>query len=247
MLRNRDADWDAWPVADYLAENYRRLHRADEAVIDHHSAVYARIPPDSLDRTLECGAGPNLYPLALAAAASRLVHAVEPSAASVAYLRRQLRDGPDPSWEPFYARCRLRNPALPPSLAQALSRVRVTRADAFALPEGRYALGSMNFVAESVTEDREEFAAFCRAFARAVRPGGHLVASFMENMGRYSIAGGRDWPGVPVDAERVAEVFARHTTDLEVRRIDADPDLPDWGYTGMVLLSARRAPARPGS
>lgn len=241
MLRNRDADWDAWPVADYLAENYRRLHRADEAVIDHHSAVYAAIPAGSLDRTVEVGAGPNLYPLAMAAAASRLVHAVEPSAASVAYLRGQLRDGPDPTWDPFYARCRRRNPALPPSLAQALSRVRVTRADAFALPEGRYALGSMNFVAESVTEDRAEFAAFCGAFARAVRPGGHLVASFMENMGRYSISGGREWPGVPVDSEKISEAFAPYTVDLVVRRIDADPDLPDWGYTGMVLLSARRA------
>lgn len=241
MLRNRDADWDAWPVADYLAENYRRLHRADEAVIDHHSAVYARIPAGSLDRSVEVGAGPNLYPLALAAAASRLVHAVEPGAASVAYLRGQLRDGPDPSWEPFYARCRLRNPALPPSLAQALSRVRVTRASAFGLPEGRYALASMNFVAESVTEDRAEFAALCRAFARAVRPGGHLVASFMENMGRYSISGGREWPGVPVDSHAIGEAFDGYTMDLVVRRIDADPDLPDWGYTGMVLLSARRA------
>jgi len=241
MLRNRDADWDAWPVEDYLTENYRRLHHADEAVIDHHSTVYAGIPPDSLDRTVECGAGPNLYPLALAGAASRLVHAVEPSAASVAYLRRQLRDGPDPTWDPFYARCRLRDPALPPSLAQALSRVRVTRADAFTLPESRYALASMNFVAESVTEDPAEFAAFCRAFARTVRPGGYLVASFMENMGRYSISGGRDWPGVPVDAERVTAAFAPHTTDLAVERIDADPELPDWGYTGMVLLSARRA------
>ena len=241
MLRNRDADWDAWPVEDYLEENYRRLHRADEAVIDHHSAVYAGIAPDSLDRTVECGAGPNVYPLALAAAASRLVHAVEPGAASVAYLRRQLRDGPDPSWEPFYARCRLRNPALPPSLAQALSRVRLTRADAFSLAESRYALASMNFVAESVTEDRAEFAAFCRAFVRAVRPGGYLVAAFMENMGRYSISGGREWPGVPVDVEKISEAFAPYTVDLAVRRIDADPDLPDWGYTGMVLLSARRA------
>ncbi|MFC0533734.1 hypothetical protein [Phytohabitans kaempferiae] len=241
MLRNRDADWDAWPVQDYLAENYRRLHRADEAVIDHHSAVYARLDPDSLDRTVEFGAGPNLYPLALAAAASRLVHAVEPSAASVAYLRGQLAEGPDDTWDPFYARCRLRNPALPPSLVQALSRVRVTRADALTLPPGRYALASMNFVAESATEDRAEFAAFCQAFVRAVRPGGHLVASFMENMGRYSIAGGREWPGVPVDSERVGEVFAPYTVDLEVRRIDADPDLPEWGYTGMVLMSARRA------
>ncbi|GAA4707620.1 class I SAM-dependent methyltransferase [Phytohabitans rumicis] len=241
MRRNADVDWDAWPVADYLAENYRVLHRADEAVIDHHSAVYARLGPDTVDRSVEFGAGPNLYPLALAAAASRLVHAVERSAAGVAYLRGQLRAGPDSSWDPFYARCRLRNPALPPALADALSRVRVTRADAATLPAGRYGLASMNFVAESVTEDRAEFGALCRAFIHCVRPGGQLVAAFMENMGRYSINGGRSWPGVPVDSDAVAEVFAPHVTGLAVRRIDADPALPDWGYTGMILLAAHRA------
>jgi hypothetical protein len=46
---------------------------------------------------------------------------------------------------------------------------------------------------------------------------------------------------VPVDVEKIGEAFAPYTVDLAVRRIDADPDLPDWGYTGMVLLSARRA------
>jgi hypothetical protein len=238
-LSNDDVDWDAWPVADYLAENYRRLHAADEAVIDHHSAVLARVPADSVDRSLELGSGPNLYPLFVASAASRLVHAVERSAAGVAYLRRQLR-APDPSWAPFYARCRRRNPALAPSMADALSRVRVTRGDARRIPAGRYGLASMNFVAESVTEDPVEFAAVCEAFVRAVRPGGLLIASFMENMGRYRIGAGPAWPGLPVDIDTVAKVFGPLTVDLAVDRIDADPELPAWGYTGMLLLSARR-------
>ena len=101
----------------------------------------------------------------------------------------------------------------------------------------------MHFVAESVTEDSGEFAGFCAAFVDAVRPGGHLVAAFMENMGRYGLGDGSRWPGLPVDAAAVAAVFTPLTVELEVTRIDADPDLPDYGYSGMVLLTARR-PAR---
>lgn len=38
--RNRDVDWDTWPVQAYLAENYRELHPCDAAVIRHHSGFY---------------------------------------------------------------------------------------------------------------------------------------------------------------------------------------------------------------
>jgi hypothetical protein len=241
VLRNRDVDWDVWPVADYLNENYRRLHAADIAVIEHHSAVYRELPVDGVDRSLELGAGPNLYPLMLAAAAARRIEAVEPSAAGLAYLRKQLSYGADRDWEAFYTCCRRNNAVLPPRLADALSRVEVVAGGASSLPVSWYGSGSMNFVAESVTEDRAEFVAICHAFVHSVRPGAPLVASFMENMGQYRIAGGPLWPGYPVTGETICEVFEDATVDLHVTRIDADPDLPEWGYTGMVLMSARRA------
>jgi hypothetical protein len=63
----------------------------------------------------------------------------------------------------------------------------------------------------------------------------------MENMGRYRIADGPLWPGYPVTRDTVHDVFADETVELVVSRIDADPELPEWGYTGMVLMSARRA------
>jgi hypothetical protein len=245
MRRNDSADWDAWPVQTYLAENYRELHPCDAAVIAHHSAFYRRFPPGSLRRTLELGAGPNLYPLMLAAAASRRIDAVERGAAAVAYLRGQLRDGPDESWQPFYARCRELNPALPAGLPDALVRVRVVRANALAVRQDYYDAASMTFVAESVTEDAAEFAMFCAAFVRAVRPDGQLVAAFMENMARYQLGDGSQWPGLPVDPDAVHAVFAPLVDQLTITRIDADPTLPDYGYTGMVLLTARRR-TRPG-
>ncbi|MFD5342265.1 class I SAM-dependent methyltransferase [Streptomyces anulatus] len=243
--RNDDVDWDSWPVQDYLAENYRALHPSDAAVIAHHSAVYRGIAPGSAARSVEFGAGPNLYPLLLAAAASRRIDAVEASAAGVRYLSGQLTRGPDASWEQFHALCRELNPDLPPSLPEALSAVRVVHSDVRALEPGTYDIASMNFVAEGVTEDFTEFADFCGRFAHSVRPGGRLVAAFMENMPTYRIGPASRWPGCPVDSAIVTEVFAPLTDDLRVTRIGPDASLPDYGDSGMVLLSAvRRVPSR---
>ncbi|WP_458248208.1 class I SAM-dependent methyltransferase [Streptomyces sp. MAI_2237] len=236
---NDDVDWDRWPVADYLAENYRDLHPADAAVIAHHSAFYRRIPSRSLDRSVEFGAGPNLYPLILAAAASRRIDAVEAGAGNVAYLERQILCGPDASWLPFHALCRRLNPDLPATLAGALADVHVVHADVRELASGGYDLASMHFVAEGATEDRAEFADFCRAFARCVVPGGLLVAAFMENLPTYRIGPASRWPGCPVDPETVTAVFTPLTHELSVTHIDPGPPLPAHGDSGMVLLTAR--------
>lgn len=239
---NDDVDWDRWPVADYLAENYRELHPSDAAVIAHHSAFYRSFAPGGIARSVEFGAGPNLYPLILASAASRQVDAVEAGAGNVAYLERQLVYGPDASWRPFHALCRRLNPALPPTLAGALAHVDVVHADVRDLEPGGYDLASMHFVAEGATEDFAEFAGFCRAFVRCVVPGGHLVAAFMENMPTYRIGPASRWPGCPVDPEVVTAVFAPLTRELSVTRRDADPTLPDYGDSGMVLLTAAALP-----
>lgn len=238
--RNDDVDWDSWPVQDYLGENYRELHPSDAAVISHHSAFYRRFAPGSAARSLEFGAGPNLFPLILAAAVSRRIDAVEASATGVAYLTSQLEQAPDASWLPFHALCHRLNPEVPPTLPEALAGVRVVHGDIRALPPGAYDIASMNFVAEGVTEDFAEFTDLCHRFVRCVVPGGHLVAAFMENMPTYRIGPASQWPGCPVNPAVVTEVFAPLTERLAVTRIDADPTLPDYGDSGMVLLTAAR-------
>jgi hypothetical protein len=242
---NDDVDWDRWPVADYLAENYRDLHPCDAAVIAHHSAFYRRFAPGGIGRSVEFGAGPNLYPLILASAASRRIEAVEAGAGNVAYLERQLVCGPEASWLPFHALCRRLNPDLPATLARSLAQVRVVHGDVRDLEPGGYDLASMHFVAEGATEDRTEFADFCQYFVRCVAPGGHLVAAFMENMPTYRIGPASRWPGCPVDPELVRAVFEPLTRELSVTRIDSDPTLPDYGDSGMVLLTAVAGAAQP--
>jgi hypothetical protein len=238
-LFNRDVDWDRWPVSDYVDELYRRILPSDDAVIVHHSAFFRRFPAGHFGRAVEVGAGPNLYPLMLLAGVSREVVAVEPSAAGRAYLERQLSDGPDAHWQVFYDRCRQLRPELPDTLAGALSGVTVRPGGAHDLEPAGYDLASMHFVAESATEDRDEFRGLCRAFAGSVRPGGHLVAAFMENMGRYRIGAGPHWPGYPVDAGTVRDAFAPYTTDLETSRVDSAATSGGYQTTGMVVLTGR--------
>jgi hypothetical protein len=242
LLRNSDVDWDQWPVEDYLAEIYRELHVSDAAVIDHHSEFYRRFAPQSLAHTLEIGAGPNLYPLMLAAAASQRIHALDYSASNVAYLERQLTDGADESWIPFYTRCRTLNPDLPQTLTDALSRVYVTQGDGLLMPAGVYDLASMSFVAEGCSEDTAEFTGFCQAFINSVRIGGYLVAAFVEGLQRFRFEeDGAQWPAYPVNEATLRQVFAPSTEGLTLTRIDKDPADLSFEYTGMLLLTARRA------
>ncbi|MFF7313615.1 class I SAM-dependent methyltransferase [Streptomyces sp. NPDC008137] len=239
---NDDVDWDHWPVADYLAENYREVRPSDAAIIAHHSAFFRRFPPGGIDRSVEFGAGPNLYPLILASAACRRIDAVEAGASSVAYLQEQICHRLDASWLPFHTLCRELNPDVPATLAGALAPVNVVHADVRTLPPGFYELASMHFVAEVATEDFAEFAGFCRTFVRTVTPGGHLVAAFMENLPTYRIGPASRWPGCPVNPTTVTEVFAPLTRDLDVTHIDTDRALPDHGDSGMVLLTGVAEP-----
>ena len=132
------------------------------------------------------------------------------------------------------------SPPFRPTLVAALSRVTVRPGSAADLQPDTYDLGSMHFVAESCTEDFDEFRDVCQSLARSVKRGGYLVAAFMENMGCYRIGDGPEWPGIPVDARLVREVFDPLVVDLSTTHIGFDPTGPDYGYTGMVLMTATR-------
>jgi hypothetical protein len=235
--RNCDVRWDDFDTGGYLADNYATLHELDRQIINVLSPYYAGLPPDGLAATLDVGTGPNLYPLMLAAAASRRLESVEPSAANRAYLHTLCEQGPDDCWHEFWRLCRELNPALPVDLGQVLAGVRIRRGDAFTLPPARYDMVSMFFVAESVTGVREEFEGICRGFASAAAPGGHLVAAFMAGMPSYEL-GGKVLPSYPIDEGALAAALRGLVQELDVRRLPPDPTLP-YEHDGVLLLTAR--------
>lgn len=238
LLHNSDVSWDGFDTEGYLADNYATLHDFDRSIICALSPYYRSLAGGSVARSLDVGTGPNLYPLMLAAAASRQLESLDHSAANVAHLRSVVERGAAPHWQPFWRLCRELDPGLPEDLDEVLHGVQVRQGSAFELEPGAYDLVSMFFVAESVTGDRDEFAQLCAGFAAAAAPGGHLVAAFMAGMPSYHL-GGRLWPSVPVGEDDVVEVLGPLVRGLRVWRLPADPTLP-YEHDGVLLATARQ-------
>jgi hypothetical protein len=237
LLFNRDVAWNRFDTAGYLAANYGTLHDFDRRIITALSRYYRALAPGSLGRSLDVGTGPNLYPLMLAAAASRQLEVLEFSASNVAYLEQARRSGADPSWTPFWQLCRRLDPALPADLDQVLRGVTVHHGNAFDLPVRRYDLVSMFFMAESVTGDRAEFEELSARFATAATPGGHLVAAYMAGMPQYEL-GGVTLPSFPLDRHTLEAVMRPVTRQLRIWELPPDPTLP-YEHDGVLLLTAR--------
>jgi hypothetical protein len=66
------------------------------------------------------------------------------------------------------------------------------------------------------------------------------VAAFMAGMPTYRLGDGSVWPGLPVSAELLREVFEPLVEDLEIVAIGRDSTLPAYGDDGMLVLHARR-------
>ena len=242
-IRNGDVDWDSFDTATYIADNYAELHSADREIISRLSGFYRELPPGSVQRSLELGAGPNLYPLMLAGCVSRHIEVVERSAANVTHLRNVFSQDPPPEhWQPFWRLSRELNPALPQDLRSVLDRVVCRQGNAFDLEPGLYGLGSMFFVAESVTSDENEFRTMCCRFVESVRPGGYVVAAFMAGMSEYGVAE-EVLPSYPLSEDRLADVFGAYTERLQIRKIPPDASLP-YQYDGMLLMTGHRSEYR---
>jgi hypothetical protein len=72
----------------------------------------------------------------------------------------------------------------------------------FELPASQWDLGTMFFVAESITEAPEEFRAAVAGFIGALRPGAPFAAAFMAGSDGYPVAG-TYFPALPITPDDV--------------------------------------------
>ncbi len=112
----------------------------------------------------------------------------------------------------------------------------VERFSIFDLPEARWDLGTMFFVAESITQKPKEFLAAVEHFVGALQPDAPFAAAFMAGSAGYEVAG-RAFPAVPITRDDVE----RHLRELGVREptvelLETKPEVRD-GYTGMIVAT----------
>lgn len=242
--RNEQYPWDQFAPAQYCDHNYARM-RADDARILRRTvswfaaATTATGPAAGPREGLDVGAGPNLYPALAMLPFCDSITLREYSSANVRWLGGETA-ALSARWQPFWQ-------VVSPDGAYGgfdearellARRARVVQGSVFDLPRARWDLGTMFFVAESISADPAEFGAAVHGFVRALRPGAPFAAAFMEHSTGYHVAD-VEYPATPVGAREITERLEPGAVELAVTRIEMDPAPLRPGYTGMVLATGR--------
>jgi NNMT/PNMT/TEMT family len=261
VTRNTDAAWNKFSPHDYWRRNYRVLQAEDREIIRHvsHFFVAALAGRPRVSRGIDVGSGTNLYPSLLMLPWVEEILMTDFSASNVRWLRRQLKDpsnvrwlrrrledhGAAWRWQPFwrelqetvgYNQIGAPHKQLQVACDGEPGYAGVEQRSVFDLPPAQWDLGTMFFVAESITEDPLEFRAAVARFVGALRPGAPFAAAFMAGSDGYPVARTR-FPALPITDADVKEQFTVLGADrLSVESLTTKHRVRE-GYAGMIVAT----------
>lgn len=236
---NSDFDWDRFDSDWYHEHNYQSLRDDDQQIMAHIRDFFATAGVTHANG-VDVGAGSNLYPaLAMLPFCDRL-ELREFSAANVAWLNQHVEHYA-PSWDPFWAV--YRQHAAYAALADPRQRLAavasVQQTSVFDLPARTWDMGTMFFVACSLSNDMIEFQRAIDCFLGSLRPDAPFAVAFMEQSKGYPVDG--VWfPAVAIDVSTVEGALATPAYDVQTDRITTNNPLRD-GYDGAMILAVGRA------
>jgi hypothetical protein len=248
---NADVSWDSFDPAAYIDHNYRFLRPDDEEIIrfvrDHFSDHFRAARSEKSDepvRGIDVGAGANLYPALSMLPWCDEITLLERSAANAEYLGKQC-EGYDRHWDQFWQV--LRKESAYHDLAEHPRTrfrriVQVKKGNLFDLDglPGHWSMGTMFFVAESMSTSHQEFEQGVERFMRALAPGAPFAAAFMEGSLGYEV-GGHVFPACSVTGEEVQAALAPFIEGtVEIRPIGMPGGALRPGYEGMIVACGHR-------
>jgi len=232
---NSDYPWDDFDSVAYAEHNYSVVRDDDRQLIEWARDFFSTANLPQKLNGIDVGSGSNLYPtLAMLPWCSTIVQ-WEWSLQNVNWLRRQL-DGYGSTWDSFWALLRESIPYR--DLTEPRRRykevVSVRQASIFDLPSQQWDIGTMFFVAESLSREYSEFQEATKKFLDCLKPGSPFCAAFMEHSQGYKV-GSVLFPAVSIAAEDLSALMGPLVHDLVVERIDAGNAALREGYSGMLL------------
>ena len=257
VIDNTDAPWNSFSSHDYWRRNYQELHPEDREIISRvsHFLISAFADRAPARWAIDVGSGTNLYPALLMLPWAERIMLADYSKSNVGWLRDEIaKDGGPWAWRPFWQELRAAKgyadvagprERLREACADEPQYAGVERWSIFDLPEGRWDLGTMFFVAESITQKPKEFLAAVEHFLGALQPDAPFAAAFMAGSAGYEVAG-TAFPAVPITRDDVE----RHLRELGVREptvelLETKPEVRD-GYTGMIVATGFASNRRLG-
>jgi hypothetical protein len=244
---NSDVPWDKFNPEDYISHNYRSVLAADAKIIaivrDHFSDHFRRFPGRPV-RGIDVGAGANLYPALAMLPWCEEITLLDWSKRNVGYLRDQV-DSYDTNWDAFWQHL-CQNDGYDAYSHVPRERfkqiVRVEQGDLFHLAgqEGRWTVGTMFFVAESISNSVTEFEQAIKCFFHYLEPGAPFAAAFMEESEGYEV-GGRHFPACNVEREQIHSTLQEYTRGLQTIPVgEQDQDKVRDGYKSMIVARGYR-------
>jgi len=247
-LRNADAPWDTFSSQDYWRHNYEAVQPEDREIIGRVSNFFIRAfsGRTRVQHAIDVGSGANLYPALLMLPWTDQILLSDFSASNVGWLRRQVLDDDSGwDWQPFWHEMDKREgynqigdprKQLGEACLAEQGLAGVEKRSVFDLPRAQWQLGTMFFVAESITQERTEFHAALRGFVGALTPGAPFAATFMAESTGYPVAG-IPFPALPVTPDDIIDHFSRlGTSDLDVY-LNQTQHRVRPGYTGMIVAT----------
>jgi len=232
--------WDSFDSQWYLDHNYGKLRDDDREIMHRIAAFFNGIDNRGLKHGIDVGTGTNLYPaLAMLPLCGRIT-LWERAATNYRWLCNEVAEYSgvwDPYWQelagqPMYEV--IRDPRW-----AVHDRTRVERRSIFDLPTSAYDIGTMFFVAESITERNDEFFRATRCFLQSLQPNAPFAAAFMTSSKGYEV-NGVHFPAVAITEDHVRKCLdSKLVRDTKVENIASATPLRKG--VGMVLVTGRVA------
>lgn len=237
---NADVEWDEFDSEAYFEHNYGELHREDAEIIRIVADFFQRVAPrDWRERAIDVGSGANLYPAMTMLPFASEVVLYERAFTNREWLEGQLRE-PAKSWQQFWDAVsddrkeygRIKDPL------ELLSRsARVTKGNVFSLRPDQFDLGTMFFVAESITYREAEFQRATRLFIDSLVSKAPFAAAFMRDSSGYIVANKR-FPACAVNEKDVERCLAEVAYIEDIQVVESH-ELRE-GYSGMIVATGRK-------
>ncbi|HZN75278.1 MAG TPA: SCO2525 family SAM-dependent methyltransferase [Micromonosporaceae bacterium] len=242
---NAGYPWDDFDPDWYARHNYATLGADDRRILQIVRDFFAStLTGRSVKQGIDVGSGANLYPALSMLPFCERITLWERSAANVKWLKEQIEADYSESWDRFWnvlvTRPRYRAVENPREALREKAWVR--NGDLFKLPPRQWDLGTMFFVAESISDRKNEFRDATQRFVGSLRVGAPFAAAFMENSSGYDV-GSLRFPAVAVrtaDVESCLSLLAHDVRTVPVARLKDRRD----GYDGMILALGKAGRAK---